>query len=274
MRGPARRPSRHAACVLARSSTAATCARCSATLYFVVPAIGLVLGVFAGVYTNGPRGPAGTRPDARSHRRRRVRRVRGARGARGVRVRHAGHGAPLGCGHVHRAAGGADAGLHPRWPASASACALVRRRADPEAAAAASAAPSADRGRAVVQRVLDHAFVAILGTFIIWLAAWQMPVLAGNRPQELFVTIQDHLTAGQGRRLRRDPRPRRRSGDGRRDHFRGALRAVDADGPRPQTATRRLGVLLAISGAFVFAVLWEFLGFGWMTWVVASPCSS
>ena len=28
---------------------------------------------------------------------------------------------------------------------------------------------------------------------VIWLAAWQMPTLTGNGPQELFVSIQDHL---------------------------------------------------------------------------------
>ena len=45
------------------------------------------------------------------------------------------------------------------------------------------------------QRGIDYFASAFIGMLVIWLAAWQMPTLTGLRPQELFVTIQDHLLA-------------------------------------------------------------------------------
>ncbi|HEV3328579.1 MAG TPA: hypothetical protein VGZ33_04225, partial [Acidimicrobiales bacterium] len=45
------------------------------------------------------------------------------------------------------------------------------------------------------QRFVDYAASGILGMFVLWLAAWKMPTLAGNGPQELFVSIQNHLLA-------------------------------------------------------------------------------
>jgi streptogramin lyase len=116
------------------------------------------------------------------------------------------------------------------------------------------------------RRILDIAFIPVIGTFIIWFAAWQMPTFAGNRPQELFVTIQDHLfevklvafVAILARVLLELTAAH---------HFRERSAAVAAGAP---TIRRWFVAILfwAISGAFVFILLWEYLAFGWMTWTL------
>ena len=116
------------------------------------------------------------------------------------------------------------------------------------------------------QRLVDYVASAVLGTFVLWFAAWQMPTLTGNRPQELFVSIQDHLPQVKATAFVAIVAARGRSGDGRRAIHVAPTAAVaepSRDRPWPWAV-----VFWAVSGAFAFMVLWEYLGFGWMTWVV------
>jgi|GEM_PF-5079245 len=115
------------------------------------------------------------------------------------------------------------------------------------------------------QRLVDFAAMPVIGTLVIWLTAWQMPTLAGSGPQELFVTIQDHLrvvkivafAAILARVLLQSIA----------DHHFAERRAVAAaDEPSPRGAPMAV-VFWLVRGAFALMILWEFLGFGWMTWV-------
>jgi streptogramin lyase len=116
------------------------------------------------------------------------------------------------------------------------------------------------------QRVVDWVASAILGMFVLWLAAWQMPTLAGNGPQELFVSIQDHLlqvkvTAFVAIFARMALQETTAA------HFTSRTAAVTADPSRERPWPLAI-VFWAVRGAFALMILWEFLGFFWMTWVV------
>ncbi len=115
-----------------------------------------------------------------------------------------------------------------------------------------------------LQRGIDFAMAPIIGTLIIWLTAWQMPTLAGSGPQELFVSIQNHLhvvkivafVAILARVLLQSTA----------DHHFAERRAVVA-AEEPSARPVPMAVLFwLIRGAFALMILWEFLGFGWMTW--------
>lgn len=115
------------------------------------------------------------------------------------------------------------------------------------------------------QRAVDYAAVPILGTLVIWLVAWQMPTLTGNAPQELFVTIQNHLLAVKvvafcallGRALLQSATVH---------NFDARVRATVREEGRSRPAALRV-LFWAIRGAIGFLILWEFLGFVWMIWV-------
>jgi streptogramin lyase len=116
------------------------------------------------------------------------------------------------------------------------------------------------------QRIVDYAASAILGMLVLWLAAWQMPTLAGNGPQELFVTIQDHLlevkvTAFLAIFARMALQETAAL------HFRARTAAVAAD-PRRQRPWPLALVFWALRGAFALMILWEYLGLEWVTWVL------
>jgi DNA-binding beta-propeller fold protein YncE len=114
------------------------------------------------------------------------------------------------------------------------------------------------------RRLVDYAAVPIVGTIVIWVAALEMPVLTGNGPQELFVTIQDHLltvkivalVALTARALLQGAVTY---------HFEHRNEVV-----RPEESRTRpllFAILFwAIRGAFGFMILWEALGFVWETW--------
>lgn len=115
------------------------------------------------------------------------------------------------------------------------------------------------------QRIVDFVAVPVIGTLVVWFAAWQLPTLAGNAPDELFVTIQNHLLAVKvvafcallGRALLESAT---------KHHFAERIAAVDPAAVRRRPAL--LAVLFwAIRGAIGAMVLWEVLGSGWMTWV-------
>jgi DNA-binding beta-propeller fold protein YncE len=114
------------------------------------------------------------------------------------------------------------------------------------------------------QRAVDYAASAILGTFVIWLAAWQMPTLAGNGPQELFVSIQDHLLQVKVVALVA-LLARVALQEVSLVHFAARSEAV-APAPTPPRPWPTALVFWAVRGAFAFAILWEYLGFGWMLW--------
>jgi streptogramin lyase len=115
------------------------------------------------------------------------------------------------------------------------------------------------------RRVVDFAAIPIIGTMIIWLAAWQMPILTGNAPQELFVNIQDQLLdvkivaflallARACLHAAAQHNFEHRMAEVRRDESRGRLGLVTF-------------AFWLVRGAIGFAVLWEYLAFSWMIWV-------
>lgn len=115
------------------------------------------------------------------------------------------------------------------------------------------------------RRIVDFAVIPVIGTFVIWLAAWQMPTLTGAAPQELFVTIQDHLlevkivafVAILARVLLE-------AVAGHHFHVRTAATTS------PAVPARRgafAWVFWLVRAAFALIILWEFLAWGWMTWV-------
>jgi sugar lactone lactonase YvrE len=116
------------------------------------------------------------------------------------------------------------------------------------------------------QRVIDFAIIPIVGTLIIWLTAWQMPTLTGDGPQELFVSIQNHLhvvkivafLAILARVVLQSVA----------DHHFAERRAIAPDATPAQRPVATAVLFWLVRGAFAFMVLWEFLGFGWMTWAV------
>ncbi len=115
------------------------------------------------------------------------------------------------------------------------------------------------------QRLVDYAAVPIVGTLVIWLVAWKLPTLTGNAPQELFVSIQNHLLAVKvvafcgllGRALLQSATVH---------NFDARVRAAVREEGRSRPAALRL-LFWAVRGAIGFVVLWEFLGFIWMMWV-------
>jgi streptogramin lyase len=116
------------------------------------------------------------------------------------------------------------------------------------------------------QRFVDYLASAILGMFVLWLAAWQMPTLTGNGPQELFVSIQDHLlevkvTAFLAIALRMALQ------ETASVHFSTRTAECASDESRARPLPLAI-VFWAIRGVFALMILWEFLGFGWMTWVI------
>ena len=114
------------------------------------------------------------------------------------------------------------------------------------------------------QRTVDYVVSAFLGTFIIWLAAWQLPTLAGNGRQELFVTLQDHLSAVKVAAFLAIL-ARMALQEAAAVNFEARTAVVEPDEMPPRHVV--VAVLFwAIRGALAFAVLWEFLGIGWMTW--------
>jgi glucose/arabinose dehydrogenase len=116
-----------------------------------------------------------------------------------------------------------------------------------------------------LQRGIDYAVAPIVGTLVIWLTAWQMPTLAGSGPQELFVSIQNHLhvvkivafLAILARVLLQSTA----------DHHFAERRAVDAAEEPPARPVAMAVLFWLVRGGFGLMILWEFLGFGWMTWV-------
>lgn len=115
------------------------------------------------------------------------------------------------------------------------------------------------------QRGIDYAVSALLGTLVVWLAAWQMPRLTGDAPQELFVTIQNHqlqvkLVAFAAIFLRMALQET----SAVRFSTRTAASTPAPDRARPFVLAL---VFWAVRGAFALMILWEYLGFGWMTWV-------
>jgi len=115
------------------------------------------------------------------------------------------------------------------------------------------------------RRVTDYAVIPVIGTFVIWLAAWQMPTLTGNSPQELFVTIQDHLlevkivafVAILVRVLL----------EATADHH---FHVRTAATTSPEVPARRgafAWIFWVVRAGFALMILWEFLAWGWMTWV-------
>jgi streptogramin lyase len=116
------------------------------------------------------------------------------------------------------------------------------------------------------QRFVDYVASAIIGMFVLWLAAWQMPVLTGNTPQELFVTIQDHLlevkvTAFIAIVLRMALQ------ETAAVHFTARSQASAAVPSRARPWPLAVA-FWAVRAVFALMILWEFLGFGWMTWVI------
>jgi sugar lactone lactonase YvrE len=115
------------------------------------------------------------------------------------------------------------------------------------------------------QRVIDFAIIPIVGTLIIWFTAWQMPTLTGNGPQELFVSIQNHLhvvkivalLAILARVVLQSVA----------DHHFAERRAIAPDVTPAQRPVATAVLFWLVRGAFALMVLWEFLAFGWMTWV-------
>jgi streptogramin lyase len=115
------------------------------------------------------------------------------------------------------------------------------------------------------RRAVDFAAVPIIGTMVIWLAAWQMPILTGNAPQELFVSIQDHLLTVKivaflallGRAALHAAAEH---------HFEHRMGEVRRDRGHARRGLASLAFWL-VRGALGFAVLWEFLAFSWMVWV-------
>jgi streptogramin lyase len=115
------------------------------------------------------------------------------------------------------------------------------------------------------QRLVDYLVSAVLGAFVIWLVAWQFPTMAGNGRQELFVTIQYHLGAVTLTAFLAIL-ARMALCEAADAHFaeRTAQSRPEVGRPRPWP----LALLFwAIRGAFAFLILFEFLGFGWMLWV-------
>lgn len=117
-----------------------------------------------------------------------------------------------------------------------------------------------------LRRLSDYVVIPFLGTIVIWAVAAEMPTLTGWGPQELFVTIQNHdfdvkcvaFVAILARVLFQSIADH---------HFRARTHASVPDpvGQRPLV----LSVLFFfIRCAFVFMLVWEFLGLGWMTWAV------
>jgi streptogramin lyase len=115
------------------------------------------------------------------------------------------------------------------------------------------------------QRVVDFVAIPVIGTLVIWLTAWQMPTLTGEGPQELFVSIQNHLhvvkivvfLALLARVLLQTTA----------DHHFAERRAVAvAEEPAGRPVPMAL-LFWLVRGAFALMILWEFLAFGWMTWV-------
>jgi sugar lactone lactonase YvrE len=115
------------------------------------------------------------------------------------------------------------------------------------------------------RRIVDFAAIPIIGTMVIWLTAWQMPILTGNAPQELFVSIQDHLLevkvvaflALLVRALLHSAA---------QHHFESRMVEVRREPARSRPGLVSFAFWL-IRGAIGFAVLWEFLAFSWMVWV-------
>lgn len=116
------------------------------------------------------------------------------------------------------------------------------------------------------QRIVDYFASAFIGMLVLWLAAWQMPTLAGNGPQELFVSIQDHLfevkvvafVAIAARMALQETAAL---------HFSARTAEVAAE-PSPERPWPFALLFWGVRGAFALMILWEFLGFGWMTWVI------
>jgi len=116
-----------------------------------------------------------------------------------------------------------------------------------------------------LQRAIDFAVMPIIGTLVVWLAAWQMPTLAGNGPQELFVTIQNHLRVVKivvfcailARVVLQSLAEH---------HFAERRAAAVAKEPSPRPLPTAV-LFWLVRGAFALMILWEFLAFGWMTWV-------
>ncbi len=116
------------------------------------------------------------------------------------------------------------------------------------------------------QRLLDYAFSAIVGTIVLWFVAWHLYTLAGTIPQELLnVTLQDHLRAVQIVAVCAFI-VRCALQETAMHHFAGRMDRVAADPARPRRLPMAL-VFWAIRGGVCLIVLWEFLGFRWMTWV-------
>ena len=116
------------------------------------------------------------------------------------------------------------------------------------------------------RRIADYVVIPVIGTFVIWLAAWQMPTLTGNSPQELFVTIDHHLmevkvvafVAILVRVLLEATADH---------HFHVRTAAVVPE----STATRHgpfAWVFWLIRAGVAFLIIWEFLHIRWMSWVV------
>jgi NHL repeat-containing protein len=116
------------------------------------------------------------------------------------------------------------------------------------------------------QRIIDYAASAILGMFVLWFAAWQMPTLTGNGPQQLFVSIQDHLLEVKVTAFLAIA-ARMALQETAALQFTGRTTVVAADPGRERPWPFAV-VFWAVRVAFALMILWEFLGFAWMTWVV------
>jgi len=116
------------------------------------------------------------------------------------------------------------------------------------------------------QRAVDYVAAALLGTFVIWLVAWQLPTMAGNGHQELFVSIQYHLTPVK---IAAFAAILARMALEETAHVHFAERVAASTPPPPPARGWPLGLVFwGVRGAIAFIIIWEFLAFGWMTWVV------